>query len=363
MYVTFKNNSTSEKMVVCVEKGEYIINPEDSAEVFCQSQTVRFQAHACAFEEFDDVINDIDDNDKNDSFKDRILTKLVKKAAKKATEIVLDTTVTYEITFTDCENAVVHLLEGDYSVCDGKIADAFDMVPVGYIFARAEVDNGEIKVVDVVANNRKKFRKLMRNLLLFMNWTFLIPDLFMFIPEYLTVKFYSSNFYIKRMLCKLYAESPSERERILLLKEQSFEKEDEENKKNKKGGCLTSILKLAVLFLILGGIIYWGMTSEPEIIISEDFNSVAYFDETFVKIDGGLPENAEDVFLEDYSAYYPLADGSYDSDNYYCYIYETPDGTRYMWLKDGCTDTENDLKDYEDYENPLVYKSVGETQE
>ncbi|MBQ3128173.1 MAG: hypothetical protein IJC13_03930 [Clostridia bacterium] len=50
-------------------------------------------------------------------------------------------------------------------------------------------------------------------------------------------------------------------------------------------------------------------------------------------------------------------------DNYYCYIYETTDGTRYMWLKDNCTDEENKDKDYEDYDNPLVYKSVGEAQD
>ncbi len=35
------------------------------------------------------------------------------------------------------------------------------------------------------------------------------------------------------------------------------------------------------------------------------------------------------------------------------------DGTRYMWLKDNCTKEENADKGYEDYENPLVYKSAG----
>ena len=53
----------------------------------------------------------------------------------------------------------------------------------------------------------------------------------------------------------------------------------------------------------------------------------------------------------------------YDIDNYYCYIYETTDGTRYMWLKDNCTNEENEKKNYKDYKNPLVYKSVGETEE
>lgn len=357
MYVTFKNNSTDTKMVVTVDNQQLVINPEASAEIFSQSQKVKFQAYACTFEELDNAINEIDDKDKNDSFKDRILTKLVKKAAKKVTEIALDTTVTYEVTFTASENAVIHLLDGAYSVCDGKIADAFDMVPVGYIFARAEVDKGEIKVLDVVANNRKKFLKLARKIILFINWNFLLPDLFMFIPEYFAAKFYSSNFYIRKELCKLYAKSPSERGRILFEKEQQYEKED------KKGGCLTGLLKVLVFLLILGGLIFWANTSDSDIIISEDFSSVAYFDETFVKIDGGLPSDAEDVFLEEFSAYYPLADGGYDMDNYFCYIYETPDGTRYMWLKDNCTNKENADKDYEDYENPLVYKSAGEKEE
>ena len=355
MYVTFKNNSTDTKMIVTVENQQFSINPENSAEVFCNSQTVRFQAQACVFEELDEILNEADD--KAESFKDRILTKLVKKAAKKITEIAIDTTVTYEITFADSENAVVHLLDGVYSVCDGKIADAFDMVPVAYIFSRAEADRGEIRVADVVANNRKKFLKLARKIILFINWNFLLPDLFMFIPEYFAARFYSSDFYIRKVLRGLYAETPSERGRILFEKEQEYEKQD------KKGGCLTALLKGLIVLLILGGLILWANSGDNDVIISEDFSSVAYFDETFVRIEGGLPADAEDVFLEEFSAYYPLDDGSYDMDNYFCYIYETPDGARYMWLKDNCTDIANDFKDYEDYENPLVYKSVGETAE
>lgn len=50
-------------------------------------------------------------------------------------------------------------------------------------------------------------------------------------------------------------------------------------------------------------------------------------------------------------------------DNYYCYIYEDSEGNRYMWLKDGCTEDENADKEYEDYENPIVYISIGEEYE
>ena len=145
-----------------------------------------------------------------------------------------------------------------------------------------------------------------------------------------------------------------ERARILAEKELKYEEETEEK------GCFTYILKGLLVLLVFVGIIVWVGESDPDVIISEDFSSVVCFDETFVKIDGGLPSDAEDVFLEDYTAYYPLAEGGYDTDNYYCRIYETPDGTRYMWIKDDCADVESSFKEYDDYENPLVYKSVGE---
>ncbi|MBQ5323516.1 MAG: hypothetical protein J6J07_08775, partial [Oscillospiraceae bacterium] len=103
-----------------------------------------------------------------------------------------------------------------------------------------------------------------------------------------------------------------------------------------------------------------GIASEPEVLIAEDLSRVVCFDETFIRTDVGLPPDAEKSFLEDYNAFYPLPDGEYDTENYYCYIYETPDGTRYMWLKDNCTDPKNDKREYQDYESPLVFQSEGE---
>lgn len=353
MYITFKNNSTSEKKIVSVGNKKYIINPNESVDVFCGSDKTEFVAETAAFDELTNAVDELDGEAESYRFKDKILAKLTKKMAEKLPEIALNISVKYEITCNDFQDTVVNLYDGVYSVCDGMIADFFDMMPVGFLFARAETDGGNIRVVDASATNRKQFMKLMKKLLLFMHWGFIFVDLFLFVPEYLVLKFYSSHFYIQKFFIGFYNRSADERTEILAKKEQKYEKED-------KKGCLSGLLKGLAVLLVLGGLCWWGMTSEPDVIISEDFQSVVCFDEVFVRIDGGLPDDAEEVFLEDYTAYYPLADGEYDMDNYYCYIYEDSAGARYMWVKDDCSKEENADKDYEDYANPLVYKSTGE---
>ena len=356
MYVTFKNNSTSEKMIVTVEKQRHIIPPETSMDVFCGSNTVIFEAQTSSFDELKGMIGELNEEMPSYKLKDKILAWFTKKFAEKLPSAALDTSVKYEASFNG-QSAVIDLYEGIYSVCDGNFADALDIVPVGFIFSRAEAENGTIKVVDADAVNRKRYLKLMRNILLFMHWGLIFLDLFFFVPTYLMVKFFSSHFYIKHLFSSLFRKSYTERTSVLYKKEHAYEKEDD------KKGCVKGVIKGLIVLIILGGICFWAITSEPDVIISEDFKSVVCFEEEFIKISSGLPSNAKNVFLEDYAAYYPLSDGGYDMDNYYCYIYETPDGTRYMWLKDNCTNKENKNKDYEDYENPLVYKSVGTWEE
>jgi len=353
VYITFKNNSTGAKMIVTVENQNHIINPESYVEVFCHREKVEFIAETSALDELIDAVNEIDDNDRNDSFKDRILTKLAKKTAEKLPDTVLNTRVNYEVNSTDFSNITINLYDGAYAICNGNFADFLDLVPIGYIFPRAEAENNSIRVADVNALNRKKYYKLVRNLLLFMHSGLTAINLLFFIPEYLIVKLLSSNFYIKTWLSGLYKKTFDEREFILKKSEERYENENTKKKR------FSTALKTFIVIVVVCGILVWGITSEPDVVISEDFQSVVCFGETFVKTESGLPSDAKKVFLEDYNAFYSLSDGEYDVDNYYCYIYETTDGTRYMWLKDNCNNEENKDKNYEDYENPLVYKSVG----
>ncbi|MBQ3519268.1 MAG: hypothetical protein IJA31_08115 [Clostridia bacterium] len=356
MYITFKNNSTSEKMHITVEDKKYVINPASAVDVFCRNEKLTFVAETSAFSELIQAAEETDESGECSRFKDKLLAKLSKKVAEKLPQAVLNISVHYEITCNGLQNTVVELQEGMYAVCDGKLADFLDLAPVVYVFARAETAGGQITVREADAVNRKQYLKLMRNLLLFLNWGTFFIDLFLFIPEYFSIRFFATHFYIKQLLTGLYKKTAPERARIL------SEKAEHAEQKEKKKGCLPSLVKGLLVLLIIGGICWWGITSEPEVLIAEDFSRVVCFDETFIKIDGGLPSDAEKTFLENYDAFYPLADGEYDMDNYDCYIYETPDGTRYMWLKANCTDPQNEKKDYADYENPLVYQSVGETQ-
>ncbi len=67
MYVTFKNNSTGAKMIVTVQNQKYIINPENSVEVFVHNGNFQFITETSAMDELIDAVNEIDDSDKNDS--------------------------------------------------------------------------------------------------------------------------------------------------------------------------------------------------------------------------------------------------------------------------------------------------------
>lgn len=339
-------------MTVDVNNQTHIIHPERSVDIFFTGEKLRFYVQSSALQEMMDALDEIDDQDASVSLKDRILTKLTKKAFKKLPDTVLNTAVGYEVSCTDSQNVVINLSDGAWSVCDGKVADFLDILPIAYLFPRAETENGTITVTDVKATNRKEYLRLVRKLLLFMHTGLTSLHLLFFLPEYLVIFFLSSDFYTKHLIGQLYKLRAAERESKLQKKERTYEQ------KEKTKGCLPTVLVIAV---ILGGILWWGMTSEPDVIIAEDFSTVVCFEETFVRIDGGLPSDAKDVFLEDYVACYPLPDGGYDMDNYYCYIYETPDGTRYMWLKDNCSDKASDKKEYADYQNPLVYQSTGQS--
>lgn len=255
MYITFKNYNTDGKMIISVGNQKYTVNPESSIEVFHSGDRLEFEAETAVFDELLDGINEIDCNDKNESLKDRVLTKLTKKFLEKIPEVVLNLSVKYEVTFDKCQTPVINLFEGAYSFCDGKLADAFDMPFVAMAFCRAETDCGEVRATDVTALNRKKYLKLWRNILLFANWG-LFLDLFFFIPEYLTAKILSSHFFLKRTLVSLYKKPPMERERVLADKERKYEKETEEE------GCLTYILKGLLILAVIIGIFVWAGSGE-----------------------------------------------------------------------------------------------------
>ena len=79
MYVTFKNNSLNEKMIVTVQNQKFIINPQSSADAFCPDNKVIFEAQTSSFEELSDMLKELDEEAKAYSLKDKILARLTKK--------------------------------------------------------------------------------------------------------------------------------------------------------------------------------------------------------------------------------------------------------------------------------------------
>lgn len=339
MYITFNNKFEHNSIVVFYNNQNYTIAPLSSVEVPLFGNKVQFTAENGAFDLLDGF-----EEEKPETFKERVLMKLTKKLVEKIPEIVLNVKVTYEISNISGDVSV-DFTEGTYVVGGSRLAEFLDFLPVSCMFPHIITSDGTVAVKKTESTNKKKYLRLYRNMLLFMNSGFILIDWFLFIPEYLFIKILSADKIIERCIKKLYRMSVPER--ILFMEKQV------DDTTNEKHGCLIGIIKVLIVIAAFVLIAEWANSSDPNTIISEDFQSVVCFDETFVRIDSGLPEDAKKTFLEEYTAHYPIGEDEYD-DSYNCYIYEDSMGNRYLWLQD---DSE---KEYKDYENPVVYKSIGE---
>lgn len=353
MFITFRNTDEYCKVVLTCENRTYTLEPKGEIEVPLFGTKKIFTAEVF----MPDFSDDLQTERNKDRFSKKVIKKLAKKFLNKLPELALRAKVTYELENTE-NDSEIFFGEGAYSSCDGYVADFFDMMPVGYFFALAETNCGKLKVVKVETVNRKQYLKVQRNFNLFMDWGLILPDLFLFIPKYFLVKFYyTSDFYVSKTVKDLYKLSPAERIEL-------FNKKEKKHEKVENGfGCLKALLWGLAVLAVLVGLSVWALNREPDVVMNEDFSEVVCFDEVFVRTDGGLPSDAKETFLEDYAVDYHDPDGGYDRFSYQCHIYEDAQGNRYMWVKPDCDDSVNYDKDYEDYENPLVFRSTGDKAE
>lgn len=346
MNVIFRNISKDNRMTFFVQEQKYVVDAGSYVNVLSSDNKLVFTVDI----EPVDLTDGIDDITA-ETFKGKVLKKLSKKFLQKLPDAALYTSVTYKLT-GEYSNVTVEFDESAYSVLDGVIAEElFEMPPLIYAFAQGETAFGTLRAVKSKSLNKKRYRKLYTGLLLFVDWVLFLPNLLFFIPKLFVALFFMSDFFVSKLLAKLYKYSPEKRNLIIA---QKSDIQSHRFKDYLKG------IGIVLLVVVAGVLFYNLLTSDYDVIIAEDFQSIVCFDEVFVRMDGELPDDATKSFLEDYHAYYPLADGGYDTDNYYCYIYEDSEGNRYMWLKDGCAEDKNADKDYEDYENPIVYISIGE---
>lgn len=339
MYLIINNKIELQSVIMSCGGQKVAVAPGASAEIPIFGNKIELTAEFSKLDLLDGF-----EEEKPETFKERVLMKLTKKFAEKVPDIGLNLKVTYEISNIS-GNVSVDFTEGTYIVGGSRIAEFLDFLPVSCMFPHIITSDGTVAVKKTESTNKKKYLRLYRNMLLFMNSGFILIDWFLFIPEYLFIKILSADKIIERCIKKLYRMSVPER--ILFMEKQV------DDTTNEKHGCLIGIIKVLIVIAAFVLIAEWANSSDPNTIISEDFQSVVCFDETFVRIDGGLPEDAKKTFLEEYTAHYPIGEDEYD-DSYNCYIYDDSMGNRYLWLQD---DSE---KEYKDYENPVVYKSIGE---
>lgn len=258
MYLTLINNSESNRMTVTAESGFFTVDPGASAEILFPSRKIEFSAKLSPFEVLTDAIDEMNAEVKKYKFKDKIIAKLTDKFAKVITDTVLNVELKYTVDLQGCENAVINLYDGVYSVCDGMFAEFLEMMPIMYSFCRAETECGTVNISDVTLLNRKKYLKFFRNCLLFANSSLIIVDWFFFIPSYLIIKFFASKFFVRRLMTRLYGKTVDERKKIIDKKEELYEKED------KGRGCLLTLLKLVIIFAVLALLVIWANSETGE---------------------------------------------------------------------------------------------------
>ena len=344
MNITFENISKSQAIKIDINNTYYVIEPENNIDISITDDKTVFTAELLPVD-FSDAFGE-DFTPKG--LKEKFLYKASKKFTEKLPEMTLNTVVTYEFA-SDYNNVILELSDCEYSVADEEIADFFDMNPIVYSFPRAESNFCSLIIKNTNVTNRKRFLKLYRTAQLFIDYYF-------FIFIYALAKHFTTDKYVHNKLKNFYSVSNVDRNRIIENKIAKIEKATSEKHGHRQG-----LLKFAIVLLAVGGLFYWAMTSEPDVIISEDFSQIVCYDETFELYNGSIPEDAKDKFLEDYFAERLLSDGEYVSDDgYYCYVYEDSNGDRYMWLKEDWYNKFDRHKTYEDYDNPKIYKSASE---
>lgn len=238
-------------MILSVANGTYPLKPESEIYIPYLNNGVSFTLEIKPV----DLLEGFDEELKGESLKDRFLYKLTKKFAEKIPELAVYTAVTYELK-SDYDNVTVELTDSSDTSCCGKIADFFDMVPVAYMFSKAETSFGSLRVTDVKHTNRKQYLRLIRKVMLFIEWGLIFPDLFFFIPKYILAKLLSSNPYIARRIKKLYAMSSEERIGYLQKREKELDTQ------SKNSGCLMGILKALIVLLLIAALFIWANFSE-----------------------------------------------------------------------------------------------------
>lgn len=253
MFITFRNNSAASSIKLKINDTAYLLEPGNNAEVSVYDDVVSFSAETLP----ENLTAGWDTEETTKNLKDRILHKLAKKFVEKIPELGLYSVCDYEL--SEITNGMtVEFYDGGYSILDGKISDfLFEMVPIIFTFARAEVMSGKLKFRRAKLVNRKKFLKIVRNLLLFIDTDLFLPNVLFFIPKYIIERFLATGIYLTLIMKWLYGMSVTDRVHRINAKLRDV---DITSKRSR----FVSVIKVLIAVAVVFGLCYIIASSEPE---------------------------------------------------------------------------------------------------
>ncbi len=256
MYINFINK-TDYSFIVEINSEAYPIEPQGFARVFSDGEKAAFTAELKPI----DLTYGLKEDFIPENLKEKVLYKFTKKFLKKLPDAQLNAVLTYELTDAKGEYITVEIEEGAYPICEGNVANFFDMVPIVYSFARCETEDGNLNIVKAHHNNRKEFLKLFEKITFYIDSGLIFADFFLFIPKYILAKILTSNFCIAKILGRLYKCSRLERTNIIFEKINRIDSEQ----KGKKG-CLYIMLEVLLGILLLVALFVWANWDEIKLL-------------------------------------------------------------------------------------------------
>lgn len=293
-----------------------------------------------------DMVTDSDFEEIKNSatnLKEKIISKLTRKAMKFAAEYPLQVNCTYKLTNVK-PDSVVNIDLDVFSLGD-KALTYYDFC-IAYPKVNCECDN--VELLQVKGKNCKEVIKKHTRY-------GLESDLgFGFIEMLLSWPVRSIYF---RHLCK-----PRIIKKNILKADYYHEKYDEKEDGKKKGcGCLPMLLVVVLLLIssfFIEPVIF--VESKKPALVSADYSTITYYDDVYVRIDE-LPEYVVPVtFLGaghwDESRTDGLSRIDQATQDNRVYQYKDYEGKAYLWLVEDYVDTMgSEDKDYDDFEEHYVY--------
>ena len=339
MFITFRNNSADCRIKLNINDTSYLLESGKNVEVSVFDDVVSFSAETLP----EDLTAGWDEEETPKKLKDRILFKLAKKFAEKIPELGLYSICEYEL--SEITNGMtVELYDGGYSVLDGKISEwFFEMVPIVFTFARAEVISGKLKFKRAKLVNRKKFLKIVRNILLFIDTDLFLPNLLFFIPKYIVERFIATSVFLTLIMKWLYSMPVTDRVHRINVKLKDV---DITSKKSRLVSAIKIIIAVAVIF----GLCVMIGSSEPDPV-----ESIGSYASSEFYTSGGFQDYTDyakyvydDADFEDNEFFVPVS--SVEQENLITYIDDFED-----WVDAvGDSDPENEVVREYDFDASLI---------